>query len=191
MGDLLGLAPALPTRGTLVTPQAPNPGFRWGYGGGWAWYRYLGEGRADPASFHKSLDALDAFLDGLPGHVGFDPGSVVLGGFSQGGTMSLGYGITRPGAVDGVVVMSGFLAGDDVLGSSPGALGTTPLFWGHGTQDDMVPYTLAVEGRRRLVEAGIGFESVDYPIGHWVVPEEIADLKKWLEASIPGWAPGD
>jgi predicted esterase len=51
----------------------------------------------------------------------------------------------------------------------------------------MVPYTLAVDGRARLAEAGIGFEARDYPIGHWVVPEEIADLKAWLGSAIPDW----
>lgn len=191
MGDLLGLAPVLPGRGTLVTPQAPNPGFQWGYGGGWAWYRYLGEGKANPADFHRSLDKLEGFLQKLPEHVGFDPGPVVLGGFSQGGTMSLGYAITRPGSVDGVAVMSGFLAGDDVLEKDLGALASTPIFWGHGTQDPMVPHILAEEGRRRLQEAGLGFEARDYPIGHWVVPEEIQDLKAWLGSAVPGWATGE
>ena len=105
--------------------------------------------------------------------------------------MSLGFAITRPGRVDGVVVLSGFLAGQDVLDVDPGALGDTPLFWGHGTQDAMVPHALAVDGRRRLVESGVAFEARDYPIGHWVVPEEMADLKNWLETSIPGWADED
>ena len=48
MGDLQGLRQVLPPGGTLLTPQAPHPGGPWGYGPGWAWYRYLGEDRADP-----------------------------------------------------------------------------------------------------------------------------------------------
>lgn len=187
MGDLQGLSPVLPPRGTLVTPQAPNPGGPWGYGMGWAWYRYLGEGEAETTSLQDSLDALDGFMRGLADVVGFEPGPTVLGGFSQGGTMSLGYALTHPGVVDGVVVLSGFLAKENALGAGPAALGSTPLFWAHGTQDPAVPFSLAIEGRTRLEEAGMGFEARDYVMGHWVTEEEMSDLRDWLIRTIPGW----
>lgn len=194
MRDLQGLAPAVPEGGTLVTPQAPHHGERWGYGPGWAWYQYLGYGEAEAESMAESLLLLDEFLEGLPQRIGFRPGPVVLGGFSQGGTMSLGYAITRPGSVNGVVVLSGFLAKEETLGAGPEAMlpnpeGTSPLhlFWAHGTHDPAVPFSLAVEGRSRLKEVGIEFEARDYRMGHWVTPEEMSDLRAWLERWIPGW----
>ena len=188
MGDLLGLSPVLPEGGTLVTPQAPNPGGPWGYGMGWAWYRYLGEGDAEAESLRDSLEALDGFMTGLSEVVGFEPGPTVLGGFSQGGTMSLAYALTHPGVVDGVVVLSGFLAKESALGAGPEALGSTPLFWGHGTQDPAVPFSLAVEGRSRLEAAGMELEARDYVMGHWVTEEEMSDLKDWLVRTISGWS---
>jgi phospholipase/carboxylesterase len=197
MRDLQGLAPVLPENGTLVTPQAPHPGERWGYGPGWAWYEYKGYGEADGPSMRESLQLLEEFLDGLPQRIGFQPGPLVLGGFSQGGTMSLAFALTRPGAVDGVVVLSGFLASEEAIGAGPAAMlsapegeGHPPLFWAHGTQDPSVPFTLAVEGRRRLREAGIEMDVRDYPMGHWVTPEEMMDLRGWLGASVPGWPNG-
>jgi phospholipase/carboxylesterase len=142
----------------------------------------------------ESLRLLEEFLAGLPQRIGFQPGPVVLGGFSQGGTMSLGYALTRPGSVDGVVVLSGFLASEATLGVGPEALvpgpgieGQTPLFWAHGTHDPAVPFSLAVEGRRRLRDAGIAVDARDYPMGHWVTPEEVRDLKIWLGERVPGW----
>jgi phospholipase/carboxylesterase len=187
MGDLQGLAEILPAHGSLITPQAPHPGGPWGYGPGWAWYQYLGDDRADPSSLQASLGALEAFLRRLPEALGFEPGPLVLGGFSQGGTTSLAYALTHPGAVDGVVNLSGFLVSPESLNVRPEALGDTPLFWAHGTQDPAVPFALALRGRERLQAAGMRMETRDYAMGHWVSPEEMKDLDGWLRRETPGW----
>ncbi len=172
-----------------MTPQAPHPGEPWGYGPGWAWYRYLGDDRAEPASLQASLQALDEFLSELPKLLGFQPGPLVLGGFSQGGTTSLAYALIRPGRVDGIVNLSGFLVRGEGASLEPAALGRTPLFWGHGTHDPAVPFALAVRGQGRLRDAGVLMETKSYSIGHWVTPEEMKDLKDWLHRAIPGWNP--
>ena len=52
-GDLQALRPHVPAGWGLVTPQAPHPGHPWGYGPGWAWYRYLAEDKVDPTSLEK------------------------------------------------------------------------------------------------------------------------------------------
>lgn len=187
MGDLQGLSRVLPPGGTLVTPQAPHPGAPWGYGPGWAWYRYLGQDHAEKETLASSLNALDEFLESIDERIGFRAGPLVLGGFSQGGTTSLAFAITRPGRVAGVVVLSGFLATEKSLSGDPASLAGTPVFWAHGTQDPAVPFSLAVDGRRRLRAAGITAETRDYPMGHWVTPEEMEDLRSWLERTVPGW----
>ena len=76
---------------------------------------------------------------------------------------------------------------EDSLSDDPAALADTPVFWAHGTQDPAVPFSLAIDGRRRLQSAGVGANTRDYPIGHWVTPEEMGDLKEWLEETVPGW----
>jgi predicted esterase len=187
MRDLQGLGRILPSGGTLVTPQAPHPGGPWGYGPGWAWYRYLGEDRVDPEPLGESLNALEGFLDLLPTNLGFRPGPLVLGGFSQGGTTSLAYALSHPGAVSGVVVLSGFLVNRAGLAIHPETLGDTPLFWGHGTSDPAVPFQLALDGWKRILEAGGDLEAREYRMGHWVAPEEMSDLQSWLLRKIPGW----
>jgi phospholipase/carboxylesterase len=138
-------------------------------------------------SLFSSLEALDAFLPSLEETLSLRPGPLVIGGFSQGGSTSLAYALTRPGSVAGVVVLSGFLVSTEVLGNGPELLGKTPVFWAHGTRDPAVPFQLALQGRNRLIDAGIRLEARDYPMGHWVTPQEVSDLRSWLEDSVPGW----
>ena len=187
MGDLQGLSGILSEKASLITPQAPHPGDRWGYGPGWAWYRYLGEGRADRASLSDSLGLLETFLSELPQVLGFEPGPVVLGGFSQGGTTSLAYALSHPGQMAGVVNLSGFLVNPQGPDSGLEKLGDTPLFWAHGTEDPAVPFSLALSGRESIRAVGGKMEVKDYPMGHWVSPEEMEDLEAWLWREIPGW----
>ena len=49
-----------------------------------------------------------------------------------------------------------------------------PVYWGHGLGDPAIPHGLAQRGRRRLTEGGVELTAEDYPIGHWIVPEEVA-----------------
>jgi phospholipase/carboxylesterase len=171
--DLQGLRPQLPDDWTLVTPRAPFPGEPWGYGKGYAWYRYVEEDLLDPDTLLQSLALLDEFLVSLPRALGTAPGRIVLGGFSQGGTTSLSYAITRPGAVAAVLNFSGFLPaaiGVDESGANPP---TTPIFWGHGLGDPAIPIGLAERGRNRLRRAKAKLLTRDFSIGHWIVPEEV------------------
>lgn len=190
MNDLQGLRQSLPREVALVTPRAPHPGAPWGYGFGWAWYRYLGDDRPDAQSLQTSLQALDDFLAPLPDHLGFQPGPMVLGGFSQGGTTSLAYALSRPGAAHGIVNLSGFLPEVPGMGLSLEVLKETPLFWAHGNQDPAVPFGLARKGWKTIQEAGGRLEAKEYAMGHWVSPEEMEALGAWLKREIPDWPTG-
>ncbi|MFP4622577.1 MAG: alpha/beta hydrolase [Gemmatimonadota bacterium] len=182
--DLVPLRPGLPADAALVLPRAPHPGAPWGYGPGWAWYRYEGGDRPEPESFRASQAALDALMAGLPGLLGREPGPVALGGFSQGGTMSLGWALRNPGAATAVVVFSGFLPDHPDVVPSAETLRRTRFWWGHGTLDPAVPHELAIGGRRALAVAGASLEVRDYPIGHGIVPEELADATAWLKPRL-------
>jgi len=145
--DLQPLASKLPAGAIATFPRAPFPAAPWGYGPGWAWYRFLGRDRPEPESFSASLDALEAFLDSLPGKLPVRPGPLVLGGFSQGGTLSMAFALTRPGRVPLVLNFSGFLANHPAVAATPDTVRGTRFFWGHGTRDPNIPFELAVEGR--------------------------------------------
>lgn len=180
--DLLGLADRIPDDTVLVTPEAPHPGGPWGYGPGWAWYRYLGEDRVETESLDVSLESLARFLARLDDLLPWTPDRIVLGGFSQGGTTSLAYALRHPGSVAGVMVLSGFLA-NGVLEKAPeGAAPRLRLFWGHGTADLNIPHALAEEGRGRLREAGADVMARDYPMGHGISPDEWMHATAWVQS---------
>lgn len=179
--DLIPLGRAFPDGVALVFPRAPHPGAPWGYGPGWAWYRYEGEDRPEVESFRSSQAALDALIDGLPDLLGFEPGPVVPGGFSQGGTMAIGCALRHPGKAPGVLNFSGFVPSHLDLEVTPETVADTAFWWGHGTRDPAVPYDpLAVRGRESLREAGARLEARDYPMGHGIIPGELDDAVAWL-----------
>ena len=180
-GDLQALRPHLPDAWTLVTPQAPHPGHPWGYGPGWAWYRYVAEDRVEDGGLTWSLEALDRFLAGLPAVVGFTPGRLVLGGFSQGGTTSMAYAFRNPGKVHATLNFSGFLADSPLLPTTALGPAATPVFWGHGTRDPNIPFRLAEKGRGILDRQGAPLTSRDYDIGHWIDPVELTDAVAFVE----------
>lgn len=184
--DLLGLASGLPAGTLVVTPQAPFPGQPWGYGPGWAWYRYVAEDRVVGETLQESLAALDRFLDRLPDILPVRPGPLFLGGFSQGGTTSLAWSLTRPRRLAGVVNLSGFLADDAAVPVTRASAAHTPVFWGHGIHDPAIPFALARRGRARLAEVGARLETGDYEMGHWIEPGELADVSAWMEEVLEG-----
>ena len=180
-GDLQALRPLLPDDWILLTPQAPHPGHPWGYGPGWAWYRYVAEDRVEDGGLSWSLEALHLFVKGVPALLGFTPGRLVLGGFSQGGTTSMAYAYTRPGQVAAALNFSGFLADSPVLPRTALGPGATPVFWGHGTRDPNIPHSLAEKGREILDRNGAPLTIGDYDIGHWIDPSEVADAVRFVE----------
>lgn len=179
--DLQGLRPLFPETWTLLTPEAPFPGALWGYGQGSAWYRYIEDDLVVPETLQESLGTLDQLLEDLPEIVGFRPGRIILGGFSQGGTTSLAYALSRPGSVSVVLNFSGFLAAEvdlDETGASPPDV---PIFWGHGVGDPAIPIALAEKGRSRLRHAGAKLTARDYRIGHWIAEEEVERAVEMVE----------
>jgi phospholipase/carboxylesterase len=182
--DLLSLAPHLAPDAVVVTPEAPHRGLLWGYGSGWAWYRFMGGNLPDADSFEKSQLALAEFLAEIPGMLPVRTGPVVLGGFSQGGTMSVAYALQNPGAVQMALCMSGFLADHPTVQATPESVRGTRFFWGHGTMDPSIPFALGEEGRAALRTAGADLQTGDYPIGHGISPDEMRDIREWIERGV-------
>ncbi|GAA5909687.1 hypothetical protein JCM8208_003846 [Rhodotorula glutinis] len=164
-----------------------------------SWYDIV---RPNAAAAEEDTDGMAASVQQLEGLVkhevdeeGVEEGRVVVGGFSQGGVISLLAGLTSPRRLGGVCVLSGFLGltHDDKIKShlSPTAL-ETPILWAHGTADSVISFERAQNGRRYLVdelELDEGGErgregrfrfSAHAGMGHQLGSQEFEEVKAWL-----------
>ncbi|MGH7501762.1 MAG: alpha/beta hydrolase [Longimicrobiales bacterium] len=193
--DLSGLRPLLPANWTILLPRGPFAGSEWGYGGGWAWYRYLGGDRPEPDSFARSLVEVAELLAALPALTGAAANQVVLGGFSQGGTVSLGYALAANGAglppqagafqtprPASIANLSGFLPSHPRVRVDANTVAGQRFFWAHGRMDPAIPFAMATAGRGALRDAGANLFTVDEPGGHWIEHTSIEALIKWVNA---------
>lgn len=184
--DLFSLRRFFPREWAVIAPDAPFPAAPWGYGPGRAWYRYLGRNTPEPESFSSSLDAVGTLLDELPDTLGHEPGPIALGGFSQGGTVSVAYALTHPDRALSILNFSGFLADHPAVTADAGTVKGARFFWGHGTADPAIPFELAIEGRDLLRSAGADLETHDYDIAHSISQDELHDAAAWLQRGFDG-----
>ena len=114
---------------------------------------------------------------------------IVLGGFSQGGAMSLLAGTTAPTRLGGIFGLSCYLLLKDKVQSlvpadSPNA--KTPIFMGHGDGDPVVKYAWGKATAEQLRAWGYDVDFKTYPgLPHSAAPEELDDLAAYLTARIP------
>lgn len=109
---------------------------------------------------------------------------IVLAGFSQGAAMALFTGLRHEHRLAGLMILSGYLILEDTLKDEVHAANAaTPIFFGHGTQDDVVPIE---RGKTALAAVKEGRVTTwkDYPIPHSVSMPEIADLRVWLHGIL-------
>ena len=174
--DLRALAPALDARFLVLSVRAPLP-FP---GGGFAWYDTEETGRPKTRHFIESLARLTRFLDGLPAH-GADPDRVFLLGFSMGAVMSHAIALSSPERVAGVVAHSGYVPPENEgFRYARDRLSGRSWFVAHGTEDPLLRIHMGRESREILSSLGADLTYREYPIGHWVSEDSLADLSEWL-----------
>jgi phospholipase/carboxylesterase len=186
MYDLTGLAPELNATGYVYAfPNAPyslqiGPGM---VGYSWA----LGRPGMAPAPAEEPPieQRLDAFMETLVGWTGAEAGRIVLGGFSQGGGLSLRYGLPRPETFRGVADLSGFFRDADLVKPLLPADKEQRVFIAHGRQDPTVAIDMARETKAFLEAEGYAPRYHEYDMGHSVSAAEVEDLRAWLHETLP------
>ncbi|KAI5119594.1 hypothetical protein M0805_005764 [Coniferiporia weirii] len=129
--------------------------------------------------------------DGIPAS------RIVLGGFSQGGSMSLLTGLSNERKLGGIVCLSGWVPlRHKFKAMVSDHAKSLPIFWGHGTHDPLVRYELAIASSQFLKkEVGIKVAEGEETVGlsfhpyegevHSTCPKELSDLQAWLKRVIP------
>ncbi|KAL8993084.1 MAG: hypothetical protein Q9169_006608, partial [Polycauliona sp. 2 TL-2023] len=121
---------------------------------------------------------------------GIPSSRIILGGFSQGGSIAIFSGLTSPSPLAGIFGLSSYLLLADALPKllTPALKsqnGKTPVFMGHGEVDPLVK----LEWGQRTAETlrGFGWE-VDWRVykglAHSADPKEMDDLEGWLSERL-------
>jgi thioredoxin 1 len=174
-------------RFVAVLPRAPHPAPG---APGYAWFPITGEG-VEPEAFTGAVDLVDSFVDEQCEALGFERSTAVLGGFSQGAGIALAVGL-RTDATErpaGVLAMSPFAPGWDVLDVDWDAAREIPVLVQHGTEDPMIPVRAARDLAHALAEHEVPLVSLEYPMGHQVALESVRDAQAWLERVAAGDQP--
>ncbi len=145
--------------------------------GGYEWYRFQPP-RLNETTLRASLDALAEFLETAKASYPVDRERVVLLGFSQGAVMSLGAQALQPDSVAGVIALSGYFPIE--VESDAGNLVGRPAFVAHGVYDDIIPVEAGRRTRDLLERHGVDLTYREYPMGHSVSAEEMAEARGWL-----------
>jgi phospholipase/carboxylesterase len=134
----------------------------------------------DERGVRESQKAVEALI-AREGERGIDSAHVVLAGFSQGGAIALQTGLRHAVKLGGIAAMSTYLTLEASLDAEAAAVNrATPIFMAHGTQDPVVPITLAQEALAALRARGYCVEWHTYSMPHSVHPQEVQDLADFL-----------
>jgi phospholipase/carboxylesterase len=165
-----------------VLPVTINGGYRMR-----AWYDIIGfdaDAPQDEAGLRRSQAAVDALLK-REQERGIPADRIVLAGFSQGCAMALLAGLRYPERLAGIVGLSGYLPiAAKTAAERTEANRNTPIFLAHGTQDTVVAPDRAQASRDALQTLGYRVDWHEYPMGHSVSPQEIADLNAFLVRAL-------
>lgn len=142
----------------------------------------------DEAGITRSRDYIHGLIDAEVAK-GIPANRVVVGGFSQGGALSLLSGVTYKSQLGGIFGLSCYLLlqkklKDMIPAQSPNQ--NTPIFMGHGTADQVVAHKYGKMSADELTKLGYKVDFRSYPdLVHSADPEEIDHLEAYLNQQIP------
>ena len=182
----LRLSAALPLR--FVFPHAPvrpvtlNGGYPMR-----AWFDIVKIGLKQPrdlAGMEASRQAVEALV-ARERERGIPAARTVLAGFSQGGAVALYAGLQHAERLAGIMALSTYLpVGEGFEVNITSANAHLPVFYGHGTQDPVVPLQLGEYTRNWLTQQGCMLNWHTYPMPHSVCAEEIVHISAWLTSVL-------
>lgn len=154
-----------------------------------AWYDITtlaaGPGREPEADIREATKQVEAWLQRIADE-GVPPERTILAGFSQGGAMALHVGHRFAHRLAGIMVLSAYLLLEETVAAEGHTANTdTPMLFCHGTQDEMVAVARGREAHQTFVREGRDVRYHDFPMGHQVVMEEIAVIKRWMATVLP------
>lgn len=112
---------------------------------------------------------------------GIDSDHIFLAGFSQGGAVALFTGLRFDQRLAGIIALSTYLAdaANTAAETSPQNR-AVPIFLAHGTDDAVIPLSLAERSRTILAKLDYSVSWRIYKMPHSVSGEEIKDIAEFI-----------
>lgn len=180
--DLFGLAPHVPPQFHVLSLRAP---YRMGPGAH-AWFAFTvgldGSRTIDEPQEAASRALVAQTVDAAARQLGVPADRVVVGGFSQGGIMSLSLLLTRPELLRAAMVLHSRLLPQVLPLAVPAqALQGRQLWVSHGVQDNVIPLASARAIRDHAQSLPLDLSYREYPGMHEIRPAELQDAMAWLQ----------
>ncbi|OUM54360.1 hypothetical protein BVG19_g3741 [[Candida] boidinii] len=114
---------------------------------------------------------------------------IIIGGFSQGASITLSATALIKHKIAGTIVLSGFCGiPNEVKARTIDINKDTPIFQGHGTSDPVIPYENAKKAGEFFKDT-LGFKKLlfkTYPgMPHSTSPQEVEDIKNFIKENLP------
>ena len=180
MEDLAGVADLVDPEGRCrwVFPNAPVRPVRINGGRPMrAWYDIYGSD-SHSAEDAEGLQDMARRLSVLLDHEAGKRSSIILGGFSQGGAMSLYIALHTGYVTKAVLALSAYLPLRAQLST---ATAKSPLiFLAHGQQDAVLPISYMEIAQQMMEVLGYKISAHRYPMDHTLCEDELLDLRTFL-----------
>jgi phospholipase/carboxylesterase len=162
-----------------LVPPWPAPGR--------SWYPIDGLDGRDPSHVTRAAEAVIAWADSHAAAAA----SVGLLGFSQGGAVSLQAMRLAPTKFAFAVNLSGYVTPGELPRDAELAERRPPVFWGRGTNDDVIPGFLVEHTTQWLPERVDLSGRVYQGLTHSVSEAELADVRTFLDKRLDELAATD
>lgn len=179
--DLFALAQHVPPQYHVLSLQAPYPMGPHAF----AWFMFSvnpdGSRHIDAAQEQHSRALVAQTVAAASAQLGIPAERVIVGGFSQGGIMSLSLLLTQPQLLQGICVWHSRLL-PEVLPQQVAAdqLQGREVWLSHGTVDQVIPLGSAHAICRHLETLPVDLVYREYPCAHSIHPQELRDSMQWL-----------
>lgn len=149
-----------------------------------AWYDLFGlqsKHPQDAAGIEKTQIHIESLIAQENGR-GIASERIVIAGFSQGGAIALHLATRQQQALAGVLALSTYLPLQEKLAPQKTSQSlNTPIFIAHGTFDEVITLKRCQQSLTVLQENGYQVEWHEYPMAHSVHPQEINDIRAFLQ----------
>ena len=184
--DLFGLAPYIPETFHVVSLRAP---YRMGPNAN-AWFEFGvnpdGSRTIDEEQEIASRALVVQTVEALARQLNVPASRVIVGGFSQGGIMSLSVLLTKPDLVAGAMALHSRLLPEVLSQIAPASAFAGKQLWvSQGLQDNVIPVANGHFIVKQVEPLGLNLTYREFEGAHEIRPQELTALVAWLQQLKP------